>query len=259
MLFLKTVNKDGKSWGGTFQWKKKVGSVVECPDWKPTDYCGNGLHGLKDGVGSGSLLFNPLHSKTRWIIFSARKSIDLNWKHKVKRAKIEYFGDRRGACKFLLDKGRSPENIPYLYVETKKSIFSRGTRAIILCSVEKPITITALGSYSFVRCSRTVKRIDVDSSSSVVCANNTEVRLGDYCDAIVGDNCVLYSSAYNNIKCGKGCTIIYPDGRRSVLERGTYRNHAEGFSSRFFKDPCFTLRVGKNKTVRVERKLKNDF
>lgn len=42
-LVLRTSNKDGKAHGG-FQWP--ASGMVECPDWKDNQACGNGLHGI---------------------------------------------------------------------------------------------------------------------------------------------------------------------------------------------------------------------
>ena len=41
---------------GDFIWPLDVGAVVACPDWLPTPECGNGLHGLLDGIGDWALI-----------------------------------------------------------------------------------------------------------------------------------------------------------------------------------------------------------
>jgi len=45
------TNGDGK--GKDFVWPSGVGSVVECPNWRPDSQCGGGLHGWPLGFGLG--------------------------------------------------------------------------------------------------------------------------------------------------------------------------------------------------------------
>jgi len=45
------TNGDGE--GEDFVWPSGVGSVVECPDWRPDSKCGGGLHGWPLGFGLG--------------------------------------------------------------------------------------------------------------------------------------------------------------------------------------------------------------
>jgi len=89
--FLRTTDKDGKAYGG-FQWPMQVGAIVEAPDWNPRAECGNGLHGLKDGLGNASHLSSA--SDAVWWIVRADDAIDLNGKHKFRRCEVVAFGDR---------------------------------------------------------------------------------------------------------------------------------------------------------------------
>ena len=52
VLILKRIPKDRKTYGG-FVWPSGIGSLVECPDWKPNTECGGGLHGWAWGWGLG--------------------------------------------------------------------------------------------------------------------------------------------------------------------------------------------------------------
>ena len=45
------TNGDGE--GEDFVWPSGVGSVVECPNWRPDSQCGGGLHGWPLGFGLG--------------------------------------------------------------------------------------------------------------------------------------------------------------------------------------------------------------
>ena len=48
-LVLRTSDKNGMSYNGTFQWP--ASGPVQCADWSPEAQCGHGLHGLLDGLG----------------------------------------------------------------------------------------------------------------------------------------------------------------------------------------------------------------
>ena len=91
MLFLRTTDADAKSYGG-FQWPRDVGAVVEAPDWNPKPECGNGLHGLLDGLGESShLSFNP---GAIWWIVDADDAVYLDGKWKFQRCTVLDFGPR---------------------------------------------------------------------------------------------------------------------------------------------------------------------
>jgi hypothetical protein len=55
--FHKTTNEDGEVLilltHNRFVWPSGVGTVIECPDWLPTNKCGNGLRGWPWGFGLG--------------------------------------------------------------------------------------------------------------------------------------------------------------------------------------------------------------
>jgi hypothetical protein len=90
-LYLRTTDKYGRSFGG-FQWPPEVGATVTAPDWKPTARCGNGLHGLLDGLGNyDHLSTNP---DAIWWIVSAENAIDLWGKYKFQSCTVVQFGDR---------------------------------------------------------------------------------------------------------------------------------------------------------------------
>jgi hypothetical protein len=90
-LFLRTTDKYGRSFGG-FQWPPEVGATVAAPDWEPTAKCGNGLHGLLEGLGDSSHL--STHPDAIWWIVSAENAIDLDGKYKFQSCTVVQFGDR---------------------------------------------------------------------------------------------------------------------------------------------------------------------
>ena len=91
MLFLRTTDAYAKSHGG-FQWPREVGAVVEAPDWSPEPKCGNGLHGLLDGLGDSSHLSSD--PDALWWIVDADDAVDLDGKWKFPRATVVAFGVR---------------------------------------------------------------------------------------------------------------------------------------------------------------------
>jgi hypothetical protein len=90
-LFLRTTDKDGKAYGG-FQWPREVGAVVTAPDWQATATCGQGLHGLLDGLGDASHL--SFDADAIWWIVEADDAIDLDGKHKFASCRVVAFGPR---------------------------------------------------------------------------------------------------------------------------------------------------------------------
>jgi hypothetical protein len=98
-LILRTCAADMTSRGG-FKWPRR--GKVEAPDWKPTDECGKGLHGLLWGEGGGHLL--DWSEGAVWIV--ARVDMDdvINLRDKVKfpRATVLYAGDRKVATDRIL-------------------------------------------------------------------------------------------------------------------------------------------------------------
>jgi hypothetical protein len=99
-LFLRTTDKDGKA-HGSFQWPMEVGAIVTAPDWKPTAECGNGLHGLLDGLGDSSHL--SFDANAIWWIVEADGAIDLQGKHKFQSCKVVAFGPRQEVTAKLHD------------------------------------------------------------------------------------------------------------------------------------------------------------
>jgi hypothetical protein len=90
--YLRTTDKDGKAYGG-FQWPVQVGAVVEAPDWSPEPECGNGLHGLKDGLGGSSYL--SWGADALWWIVEADEAVCLDGdKWKFPRCTVVAVGSR---------------------------------------------------------------------------------------------------------------------------------------------------------------------
>ena len=84
---------------GGFIWPAH--GVVECPDWKPTKACGNGLHGFLRGCGSGRLA--NWTDKAVWLVVDivARQVVDLGDKIKVPGGRVIFSGDRLEALALM--------------------------------------------------------------------------------------------------------------------------------------------------------------
>jgi hypothetical protein len=108
-LFLRTCNADGTSHGG-FQWNLEIDGVTEAPDWNPEPVCGNGLHGLLNGKGSGHYL--DWSENALWMVCEALGPIvDIGHKIKTSKAKTLFVGDRKDATDFLIASGCNPAKV----------------------------------------------------------------------------------------------------------------------------------------------------
>jgi hypothetical protein len=90
MLVLRTCKADLSSpspEAHNFRWPES--GPVEAPEWKPTDECGHGLHGLPWGEGHGSLL--DWSSDARWLV------VEVDEHPHEDQDRPRYFG---GKCKF---------------------------------------------------------------------------------------------------------------------------------------------------------------
>ena len=99
-LVIRNVSAELKSYGG-FAWPES--GYVEAPDWRDSATCGNGLHGLLDGIGEWSLL-SDAHD-ARWQIVKVARSevvrID-DAKVKFPRGWVVFTGGSAAAKKFIL-------------------------------------------------------------------------------------------------------------------------------------------------------------
>ena len=94
-LVLRTCNPDMLSYGG-FRWP--TSGPVEAPDWDPAPKCGQGLHGLRRGIGDYDLL--SIAPDAKWLVVKVRAdelvAIDKD-KVKFRRGEVVYCGSIQGA------------------------------------------------------------------------------------------------------------------------------------------------------------------
>lgn len=115
VLFLRTADKNGKSYGG-FQWPTRApkrGKIVECSDWDSEAECGHGLHGLLWGCGGAGYLSED--DDALWYVCEADADlvIDLENAIKVPRCRVVYVGDRDTAIKYLDEHGAADKPVVF--------------------------------------------------------------------------------------------------------------------------------------------------
>ena len=100
VLVLRACNSDMSSKNG-FIWP--TSGPVECPDWKPTNECGNGLHGWPHGHGDGGTSRYWVDD-CKWLVVEVKTKhiIDLDGKVKFKKGTVVFCGDQKAAIDYLL-------------------------------------------------------------------------------------------------------------------------------------------------------------
>jgi hypothetical protein len=102
------------SYGG-FKWPRK--GLVTCSDWEPTYKCGNGLHGLLNGEGNGSLL--NWSGDAVWLVVMVEESAilsgqgDLTDKCKFPCGTVVFSGARDKAIAEMVKRGANLAKIDY--------------------------------------------------------------------------------------------------------------------------------------------------
>jgi hypothetical protein len=88
-----------------FQWVTQ--GPVEAPDWKPTNSCGNGLHGWLWGEGNHMVSDHWANPKAVWLVAAVWLAdvIDLKGKVKFPRAWVVYSGTRDEATREIVKLG----------------------------------------------------------------------------------------------------------------------------------------------------------
>ena len=97
---IRTTDSEGRSYN-SFQWPREVGAVVTCPDWSDHAKCGNGLHGIADGLGNYALL-SDTRDPLWWVVsFDRAEAVELDGKVKFPRCRVEYVGAMAGAMSMI--------------------------------------------------------------------------------------------------------------------------------------------------------------
>ena len=72
-----------------FQYPQEVGATISCPDWEPTQNCGNGLHGFLNEEGD----LSSTDYRAKAMILDVNDYIDLGGKIKFESATVVAFGE----------------------------------------------------------------------------------------------------------------------------------------------------------------------
>jgi hypothetical protein len=112
VLLLRTCDANMRSHGG-FEWPRE--GHVAAADWSPDAVCGQGLHGLVDGVGNASLLTYAETDDANWLVIAAdaENVVELRGKAKVPDCDVVYCGDRDGALAYLDANGCADKPVVY--------------------------------------------------------------------------------------------------------------------------------------------------
>jgi hypothetical protein len=219
VLFLRRCNKDYTSYGG-FQWLSEVGSVVEAPDWKQNDSCGNGLHGWPWGMGLGEgMNFDIIHDS--WVVFSAKPEdvvggLGGGHKAKVKSCVVVASGSF-GKCWDVIDKGRD---------RLIKEMSKRGVEA---ASSGDSSTAASSGN-----CSKAASSGDSSTAASSG-DSSTAASSGNCSKAASSGNCSKAASSGNYSKAassGNYSTAASSGNYSTAASSGNYSTAASsGYSS----------------------------
>ena len=102
---------DGVS-ANSFYWPQS--GRVECQDWDTSPRCGHGLHGLRWGVGTASLLKHDIATR-RWQVVECEDTdvVDItdgsDIKCKFRAGSVVYCGDRDGAIALVQASSPTPD------------------------------------------------------------------------------------------------------------------------------------------------------
>lgn len=104
IYILRSCNKNFRAYNN-FQWPKLQGWAetpiyVECPDWKPTKKCGNGLHGYAEGRDTGRFLI--MNGFAQIVEVEKDEIVYIKDKCKFPRCNLLFCGSYKKATDFLV-------------------------------------------------------------------------------------------------------------------------------------------------------------
>ena len=121
ILVVRVVDKDHKSFGG-FQNPKKVGEIIEAPDWEKSNNCGKGIHGWPWGLSrEGKEAQDPTMIWQVCEVLDPENVVDLGGKCKWQKLKLIHLGDQSSAMNLTMA-GR----ISYIFENSEGSAANSG-------------------------------------------------------------------------------------------------------------------------------------
>ena len=111
-LVLRCCNPDMSSQNG-FVWPSEIGAVAIAPDWKPTQKCGNGLHGWLYGQGDHNTSNYIGDPDAKWLVVEVVSSeiIMLGGKCKFPQGIVRFVGDKTAAAAYMIENEQKAQNV----------------------------------------------------------------------------------------------------------------------------------------------------
>ena len=201
-LVLRTSKTNLTSYNG-FQWPEK--GPVEAPDWQPTYECGNGLHGLLEGVGSTQYL--NLDPTAKWQVVEVEEADlltgqgDLTDKCKFRKGNVVYTGNRTDAIDYLANHG----------CPTEKMVFA------VLSDTHDNSIVIGMGDYSTLTGGNGSK-LTGGNGSELIGGNCSKLTGGDYSTLTGGCGSELTGGNYSTLTGGNDSKLT--GGYDSTLTGG---------------------------------------
>ena len=107
VLVMRTVGKSLKSYNG-FTYPEK--GLVKCPDWKPSQQCGNGLHGLLWGHGSSNIPTDNVLFQLIEVEDTPDNLIEFDGKCKFREGEVVFTGTQEDIIKAIKSHPNYPKD-----------------------------------------------------------------------------------------------------------------------------------------------------
>jgi hypothetical protein len=107
VLVMRTVDKSLKSYNG-FTYPEK--GLVKCPDWKPSQQCGNGLHGLLWGHGSFNIPTDNVLFQLIEVEDTPDNLIEFDGKCKFREGEVVFTGTQEDIIKAIKSHPNYPKD-----------------------------------------------------------------------------------------------------------------------------------------------------
>jgi len=245
-LVLRKCAADGTSRNG-FRWPKR--GPVACPDWEPTDKCGNGLHGLLWGGGDASLLSGEV-----WQAVEVRLSecIDLGGKVKFPKGRVVLTGTREAVTGLIYENAPKGSVVHFLsltggYASTLTggaySTLTGGDRSTLTGGAYSTLT----GGYASTLTGGAYSTLTGGAGSTLTGGTYSTLTGGDGSTLTGGYASTLTGGAYSTLTGGDRSTLT--GGAFSTLTGGDGSTLTGGYTSTLTGGDGSTLTGGDRSTL----------
>jgi hypothetical protein len=188
VLVLRTCDKDLKSHGG-FQWP--ASGYVEAPDFKPTEHCGNGLHGLLDGEGDWDLMNWEFDAKAMIVETDRSQIINLSGKVKFQSGIVKKVASLAELlCSFVCDSAKIRKQVQEIKKAAGIETAASGHSSMLAASGDSS-KLAASGHYSKLAASGHYSKLAASGHYSKLAASGDSSKL-----AASGDSSQLAASGH---------------------------------------------------------------